>query len=166
LFTGTINVDETTQPLSDKVIDRANTIEFFEVELDKIPPPRPLPDPITIFTVTWQSYQAVQPDTTYRNQILEIGKLLNKMDMGLGYRVLREIELYLANSKGLLDPQVAFDLQVKQRILPRVRGTEAIKEPLNDLLAFMKQNRLSRSEHRLDEMKRRLARDGYTSFWR
>lgn len=36
LFTGTINVDETTQPLSDKVIDRANTIEFFAVELDKI----------------------------------------------------------------------------------------------------------------------------------
>ena len=88
------------------------------------------------------------------------------MDMGLGYRVLREIEMYLANSKGLLDPQVAFDLQVKQRILPRVRGTEAIKEPLNDLLTFMKRNALSRSEQRLDEMKRRLARDGYTSFWR
>jgi energy-coupling factor transporter ATP-binding protein EcfA2 len=166
LFTGTINVDETTQPLSDKVIDRANTIEFFEVELDKIPTPRPLPDAITILTATWQSYQALQPDTTYRSQIVEIGKLLNKMDMGLGYRVLREIEMYLANSKGLLDPQVAFDLQVKQRILPRVRGTEAIKEPLNDLLTFMKRNTLSRSEQRLDEMKRRLARDGYTSFWR
>jgi hypothetical protein len=80
--------------------------------------------------------------------------------------VLREIEMYLANSKGLLDPQVAFDLQVKQRILPRVRGTEAIKEPLNDLLTFMNRNSLSRSEQRLDEMKRRLARDGYTSFWR
>jgi 5-methylcytosine-specific restriction endonuclease McrBC GTP-binding regulatory subunit McrB len=166
LFTGTINVDETTQPLSDKVIDRANTIEFFEVELDKIPTRRPLPDPITILTTTWQSYQAVQPDTTYRSQVVEIGKLLNKMDMGLGYRVLREIEMYLANSKGLLDPQVAFDLQVKQRILPRVRGTEAIKEPLNDLLTFMQHNNLSRSEQRLDEMKRRLERDGYTSFWR
>lgn len=167
LFTGTINVDETTQPLSDKVIDRANTIEFFEVELDKIPPARqPLPDPLMILTATWQSYQAVQPDTTYRSQVVEIGKLLNNMDMGLGYRVLREIEMYLANSKGLLDPLVAFDLQVKQRILPRVRGTGAIKEPLNDLLGFMKRNNLLRSEQRLEKMKRRLERDGYTSFWR
>ena len=33
LFTGTINVDETTQPISDKVIDRANTIEFFDIDL-------------------------------------------------------------------------------------------------------------------------------------
>ncbi len=166
LFTGTINVDETTQPLSDKVIDRANTIEFFEVELDKIPARQPLPDPITVLTATWQSYQAIQPDTSYSSQVVEIGKLLNKMSMGLGYRVLREIEMYLANSKGLLDPQVAFDLQVKQRILPRVRGTEAIEEPLNDLLTFVHQHHLSRSEQRLDEMKHRLGRDGYTSFWR
>ena len=166
VFTGTINVDETTQPLSDKVIDRANTIEFFEVELENVPHPQPLPDPITIHTATWQSYQSTQPDTTYRGLIVELGKLLNSMDMGLGYRVLKEMELYLANSKGLLDPQVAFDLQVKQRILPRVRGTEAIKEPLNNLLTFMKQNALTRSERRLDEMKRRLERDGYTSFWR
>src|SRR5947209_10884462 len=84
LFTGTINVDETTQPLSDKVIDRANTIEFFAVELDKMPEREPLPDPITILTATWQSYQATWPVTAYRRQIVEIGKLLNKMDMGLG----------------------------------------------------------------------------------
>src|SRR5260370_25488772 len=125
LFTGTINVDETTQPLSDKVIDRANTIEFFAVELDKIPERKPLPDPIDVTAATWQSYINHEPDTTFRTHVIEIGKILNKADLGLGYRVMRDIELYLANRKHLLPPEVAYDLQVKQRILPRIRWTEA-----------------------------------------
>ena len=166
LFTGTINVDETTQPISDKVIDRANTIEFFTVDLDKVPECRPEPEITPISSLTWRSYQAKRPVESYRSQIVEIGNLLNKADMGLGYRVLREIGLYLANSENLLSPEVAFDLQVKQRILPRVRGTEAIRGVLDELLAFMKQNGLPRSEQRLSEMKFRLKRDGYTNFWR
>jgi hypothetical protein len=166
LFTGTINVDETTQSLSDKVIDRANTIEFFVVDLDKIPERQPEPAPLTISATTWHSYQARQPDTRYRAQIIELGKILNEADLGLGYRVVREMELYLANSKDLLTPKVAFDLQVKQRILPRVRGTEAISDMLEKLLGFTKHYQLPRSERRLDEMKFRLKRDGYTSFWR
>ena len=166
LFTGTINVDETTQPISDKVIDRANTIEFFAVDLGKIPERRPEPAVIPISSLTWRSYQAKRPVESYRSQIVEIGAMLNKADMGLGYRVLREIELYLANSENLLSPEVAFDLQVKQRILPRVRGTEAIKGVLDEFLAFTKQNGLPRSEQRLSEMKFRLKRDGYTNFWR
>jgi hypothetical protein len=166
LFTGTINVDETTQPLSDKVIDRANTIEFFSVELDKIPERMPLPDQITISASTWKSYIAPQPDTSYRAHIVEIGKILNKVDLGLGYRVLREIEMYLANSHNLLEPVVAFDLQVKQRILPRIRGTQAIQSALDALSVFAKKHNLPRSGQRLDEMKSRLGRDGYTSFWR
>lgn len=166
LFTGTINVDETTQPLSDKVLDRANTIEFFAVELDKIPEREPLPDPIVVSAATWSSYITREPNTAYRTQIIEIGKILNKADLGLGYRILRDIELYLANSKNLLQPAVAFDLQVKQRILPRVRGTETIRPVLDELTTFMKRNNLTRSEKRLDEMKVRLKRDGYTNFWR
>jgi hypothetical protein len=165
-FTGTINVDETTQPISDKVIDRANTLEFFTVDLDKIPQPSTLPDPITLASFTWKSYQVKTPDTTFREPIIEISKILNKANLGLGYRVLRDIELYVANSKNLLDPLVAFDLQVKQRILPRVRGTEVISNMIDDLLKLLKQNKLSRSEQRLDEMKSRLKRDDYTSFWR
>ncbi len=165
-FTGTINVDETTQSISDKVIDRANTLEFFTVDLDKIPQPTALPDLITLSSFTWKSYQVKMPDTTFREPIIEISKILNKANLGLGYRVLRDIELYVANSKHLLDPLVAFDLQVKQRILPRVRGTEVISNMIDDLLKFLKQNKLPRSEQRLDEMKSRLKRDGYTSFWR
>lgn len=166
LFTGTVNVDETTQPISDKVIDRANTLEFFEVELDKVPERRPAPEVAIVPAAVWQSYRASTPDTSYRPQVVEIGKILNKAGMGLGYRVLREIEMYLANSKDLLEPDVAFDLQVKQRILPRLRGTLTLRDTLRDLTAYMKQHHLPRSAARLEEMETRLTRDGYTSFWR
>jgi 5-methylcytosine-specific restriction endonuclease McrBC GTP-binding regulatory subunit McrB len=166
LFTGTINVDETTQSLSDKVIDRANTIEFFDVDLGKVPAKQPIPDPIRVSASTWRSYSPGDPDLTFRPQIIEIGKILNKSSLGLGYRVLREIEMYLANSKNLLEPQVAFDLQIKQRILPRVRGTATIANTLHELLEFMRKNKFERSAYRVEEMEARLKRDGYTSFWR
>nr|BBH92024.1 hypothetical protein KTA_02230 [Thermogemmatispora argillosa] len=166
LFTGTVNIDETTQPISDKVLDRANTIEFFSIDLDKIPQPRVPPDPVPISALTWQSYKAQQPDSRYRELLRAINTILNRVEIGIGYRVVREIELYLANSAGLLEPQAALDLQIKQRILPRVRGTEVIEGVLNELLALTRDQQLPRSHQRLEEMKSRLKRDGYTSFWR
>ena len=147
-------------------MDRANTLEFFRVDLEKIPQPADLPDPIDISAHTWHSYRATLPDDRFRPQIIKISDILNEADLGLGYRVLREIELYLANSVGLLDPLTAFDLQVKQRILPRVRGSEVISETIDTLLAYLKAQKLVRSEQRLAEMKKRLKRDGYTNFWR
>lgn len=165
-FTGTINVDETTQSISDKVIDRANTLEFFTVDLEKIPQPTTPPEPVPLSTYTWQSYRVSTPDTSYRAQIIEISNILNKADLGLGYRVMHEIEIYLANSKELLAPLVAFDLQVKQRILPRIRGNEAISDMIRELQNYFKQNKLERSQKRLQEMEKRLKRDGYTNFWR
>lgn len=166
LFTGTINVDETTQPISDKVIDRANTIEFFDIDLEKVPRRKAPPEAIRITPSVWQGYKALEQDDTYRSQIVAISKILNEGGLGLGYRVLKEIESYLSNSHDLLDPKIAFDLQVKQRILPRVRGTIAIRKMLKSLAAYTKQMGLERSNQRLDEMESRLIRDGYTSFWR
>lgn len=166
LITGTVNVDETTQPLSDKVMDRANTIEFFKVDLDKIPEPTALPNSLTVSARDWYSYQSHELDTSYRSTIIDITKILYKGNMGLGYRVLREIELYLANSKGLLSPEVALDLQVKQRILPRVRGTKEIEEVVNELLTFLRNHSMPRSTERLEEMIMRLERNDYVNFWR
>jgi len=166
LFTGTINVDETTQPISDKVIDRANTIEFFNIDLSKVPDRKPTPEPVRVSNSTWNNYRVFQPENTCRPKVMEINEILNKSGLGLGYRVLREVELYMANSVGLLDANTAFDLQVKQRILPRVRGTAAILSTLRELIAYMKSHNLNRSGDRLEEMEGRLKRDGYTSFWR
>lgn len=166
LFCGTINVDETTQTLSDKVIDRANTIEFFTVNFEKLPEPTPLPEPISISSTCWQNYITHQRDITQRLIITEIGKILNKVDLGFGYRVLHDIEVYLSNSHNILSLQTALDLQVKQRILPHVRGTNFIEPGIDELIVFMRQHGFNRSEIRLNEMKEKLKRDGYTNFWR
>lgn len=166
LFTGTINVDETTQSISDKVIDRANTIEFFEVDLARMPDPQDMPEPVKISALTWQSYRATKPDKRYDAQVIAINAILNKAHLGIGYRILREIQMYLANSEGLLAPEVAFDLQIKQRILPRIHGNMSIGSMLEELRTYMKNNSLPRSQQRLEEMQSRLKRDGYTSFWR
>jgi len=37
---------------------------------------------------------------------------------------------------------------------------------IDKLLAYLKAQKLVRSEQRLEEMKKRLKRDGYTNFWR
>lgn len=166
LFTGTINVDETTQPISDKVVDRANTLEFFTVDLDKIPDRQPPSPVIEVSADLWNGFRTHEPDTQFRQQLVEIGAILNRAGMGLGYRVVREIEMYLANSHDLLPAKTAFDFQIKQRILPRVRGTLTLEKTLTDLTGFMKQNNYAHSAQRLDEMVTRLKRDGYTSFWR
>lgn len=166
LFIGTINVDETTKSISDKVIDRANTIEFFTVDLDKIPPTRSMPKPLSISAEEWLRYRVDEPDTSYRQKIITINDVLSTANIGFGYRVLHEIEMYLANSQGLLDLDTAFDLQVKQRILPRVRGTERIRNMLDALITLLQSYQLRRSVERLQEMSDRLIEDGYTSFWR
>ena len=89
LFTGTINVDETTQPISDKVIDRANTIEFFQVALDRIPDKQPPPEPLDISADLWHSYTNPKPDTSYREHVIQISPILNDGPLGVGYRVVR-----------------------------------------------------------------------------
>ncbi len=55
--------------------------------------------------------------------------------------------MYLANNRGLLDPTIAFDLQVKQRILPRVRGSLALRDTLKQLTAFMRSHSARSRKH-------------------
>ncbi|GCE24165.1 McrB family protein [Dictyobacter kobayashii] len=165
-FVGTINVDETTQPLSDKVMDRANTIDFFDVELNKIPKKQAGVNAVTITAADWHRYKSLETDDSYRALIDAIRKELNTVGLGIGYRIVKDIEQYLANSRNILEPEAAIDLQIKQRILPHIRGTRAIADVLDRLRNRLEREHLGRSVARLNEMKVRLERDGYVNFWR
>jgi hypothetical protein len=169
MFTGTINIDETTHPISDKVIDRANTLEFYAPDLSKlnyVPPAKPAQ--MVISAQDWLSYRKTQPDETKRAVLIDINALLAKANLGLGFRTIREIELYLANSSGVLPLNTALDLQIKQRILPKVRGndTPATETLLKELTTLFRRENLTRAEQKLTEMQQRLKQDGYTNFWR
>jgi len=142
---GTVNMDETTFPFSKKVLDRANTIEFSDVDL--------MPD----FTGADNTAEVInigndflkteylkliecQDESDYLEKIcselVDINEKLKKANAHVGYRVRDEIVFYMLNNKKaeLLTENEAMDNEIMQKILPRIQGSStAVKEMLCDL---------------------------------
>lgn len=145
LFVGTVNLDESTFHFSDKVLDRANVIRFHRcsfAELKKCSleaPPKQEVLP-TISTTTYLSFQnpekrAISLSDKEIAFLSDLDALLDetKTDGGIGFRILRQIDDYLKNipqGAGLTHGE-AFDLQIAQRVLTKLRGS---REQLQDLL--------------------------------
>lgn len=172
-FTGTVNMDETTFQFSPKVLDRANTIEilgpskqedFFNRNED-IPDKTGIPElfkadiknqqnyewPEELKDKIWKLYEILQKDDTHR------------YDLHFGHRIVNEIRNYLGNSQGLLDQETAFDLQILQKILPKIKGDESIKDLLEHLKVEIGPYRLS--NEKLTVIEQRLKDRMYTSFF-
>ena len=97
-ITGTVNVDELTFGLSDKLLDRANVIELTEVDLDA-------------FRRTYQG----PIDPVAWSVIGEIHVLLAGVGQPFGYRTISEMLRYVANARTILPPEQALDLQIKAK---------------------------------------------------
>jgi hypothetical protein len=160
-FIGTINSGKNTYNLSNKVIDRANILEFYRAELTKIPPQNILhPGVMTPVPASqWQSYRAAEPDGNYYPQLEEIEKILSDAMIGIGYRIARQISWYIAHSKGIFPSDVAFDLQVKQRILPLVRGPQINGSLIKKLKGFFIENNLTKAAACLEIIGKRVIYD-------
>ena len=145
---GTVNMDETTFPFSKKVLDRANTIEFSDVDL--------VPD-FETFEVTAApvnpgalflkpEYLQISHCKAQREYIQTVCESLQAMNAILmnanahvGYRVRDEICFYMLNNKnsGLLAEETAMDNEIMQKILPRIQGSSSrIREMLCDLFKY------------------------------
>lgn len=165
LFTiGTVNVDETTYMFSPKVLDRANVIELngdgivdvYHLEkefsnlltnikkfgngdfyfdkalnlLDEIQVELPM---LMDAEFIIQNYSDIYKD------ILKIYNILQMHHMSFGYRVINEISKYILNACKLSKKEevvsYAFDLQITQKILPKLNGTyEKLLIPLIEIL--------------------------------
>jgi len=175
LFVGTVNMDETTFAFSDKVLDRANSLEFtmtlddvFAESVKKTPPdPQPF---------TFQDFMASRKDLTdptvrevskrWRGEIAQIWKMLEPLNYHFGYRIRDEIELFLANASGLLEERVAFDLSIKQKILPKISGRgDSLKLLLMNLQDVFTEKKYRYSAKKVEEMKKRLIRDDFTGYY-
>lgn len=145
LFVGTVNLDESTFHFSDKVLDRANVIRFHRcsfTELKKCSleaPPKQEVLP-TISTTAYLSFQnpekrAISLSDKEIAFLSDLDALLDetKTDGGIGFRILRQIDDYLKNvpQGASLTHGEAFDLQIAQRVLTKLRGS---REQLQDLL--------------------------------
>ncbi|MFQ3631795.1 McrB family protein [Roseiflexus sp.] len=122
VIVGTVNVDESAHALSDKLLDRANVIELTDIDLEGFRAAYPG----TINDAIWRMIVQVHDRVAYAGQ-------------PFGYRVLSEILHYIEQSQGILTPQQALDLQIKQKVLPKLRGddTPRLRRALTELLELL-----------------------------
>lgn len=173
-LSGTVNIDETAHPFSAKVLDRANTIELSRVSVggffdakegvsggtfesgDRLA--RAL---LSNVETAWASLRVRFDEDLSRLQEILIGK-----EFHFGYRTLDEMMRYVANAEGLLDERLAFDLQIRQKILPKIAGSEArIGKILETLGMFCEEKRYERSSEKIERMLGRLREEGFTGFF-
>ncbi|MBF0117803.1 MAG: AAA family ATPase [Desulfobacterales bacterium] len=136
MFIGTMNEDESTQTLSDKVIDRANIIRFNRPKKMKPDIPKGSENtnkkylPLSVWN-RWRedSYTYLRPEiyTTVESWVSKINNSLADIGRPFGFRINQTIFAYLANY-----PQVNYDKtfryafadQLEQKILPKLRGLD------------------------------------------
>lgn len=141
-ITGTVNMDESTYQFSKKVLDRANTLEFNEVYIKQRPSVTQISREFNyqerkIFYDTFLGCQDKEWDEEVINVLETINSILVRRNMQFAYRVRDEVLKFIANSRGLLDKTVAIDLQILQKVMPRVGGTkEQVEQLLVQLLCF------------------------------
>lgn len=156
---GTINVDETTHSISDKVLDRAFVMTLSDVDLDQF----------------WGHIES-----KYKTALQEEWELLQELhyklrhfDLHFGYRTMNEMlrKLY-ANVK--LDQEFrmakkeAVDRVIAEKVLPKIRGDERIDSLLVDMIKWTTAvfGEESESLRHLVRMKGELDRYGAAQFWR
>ncbi|WP_242242360.1 MrcB family domain-containing protein [Bacillus cereus group sp. BfR-BA-01309] len=188
---GTVNMDETTHPLSKKVLDRANTIEFNTVNLDyfnflmdveekeaEIVSNSSLATKYLHLKECFKESEDLVRNIS--NVLIGINKILESVGAQVGYRIRDEICFYMAyNEQGkLLSFDEALDYQIYQKILPRLAGSDGrIEEVLKQLYVLCANEeydsgnndasyaKYPRSANKLSHMLRRFEYDGFTSFW-
>ncbi|MEA4883280.1 MAG: hypothetical protein VB144_06435 [Clostridia bacterium] len=184
--TGTVNVDESTYVFSPKVLDRANVIEFNDVCLD--------PDSQVRAEAPGEAGFVLKPDVNIVRLLsgckpatrellaqmkssiplqfellLSIHEALRPYHLHFGYRVAYEIAAFMLNVRqfcvgGDEVLPFAFDLQVMQKILPKMHGNAAqLRGPIDSLTSVLPESCII-SHGKLNRMKTRLEQVGFASF--
>lgn len=153
LFVGTMNEDESTQTLSDKVIDRANVLRFGRPEkmFSSKPgiPQRPHSKflPFSIWKDWYKKDDFLNPHVRKEVEgwIGNLNLALDDIGRPFGYRINQAIFSYIANYPGVNaqnNHRLAFADQLEQRVLPKLRGLdinmnkacfETIREVMDEL---------------------------------
>jgi predicted nucleic acid-binding Zn-ribbon protein len=132
LFAGTMNEDESTQSLSDKVVDRANILRFAAPKKIKDGQADGETEPTKALSQeTWnrwvRSSASVEGDARVTGRVEQMLDLMRDFKRPFGHRLGRAIMAYAANypvvegGRGIDD---ALADQVEMRLLPKLRGVE------------------------------------------
>lgn len=147
---GTVNMDETTYPFSSKVLDRANTIEFNDINLMAVFE-NDCSDEVFFqdlhndvlkgeFSSLSDVIKSLGEEAKKVVQSLEdLNAVLNTVGIGFGYRVRDEVLLYVAYALKyeLLEYNEALDFCIVQKVLPKVKGSDSsLRKVLRDLFQY------------------------------
>ena len=132
LFAGTMNEDESTQSLSDKVVDRANILRFAAPKKIKQGQAEGEVEPTKALSrETWTRWGRtsahVSRDARVTERVEKMVDLMRDFQRPFGHRLGRAIMAYAANypevdgGRGVDD---ALADQVEMRLLPKLRGVE------------------------------------------
>jgi hypothetical protein len=145
LFVGTMNEDESTQTLSDKVIDRSNLLRFGKP--GKLhgadDTPRDSAGPAVreyLAYETWQRWcQGTGDGSAFDKDINKLNDLLEIVRRPFGHRVSSSIRRYISLYPPWTDKaeQWAFADQIEFRILPRLRGLDLADGEVDGLFQYL-----------------------------
>jgi len=155
LFVGTMNEDESTQTLSDKVIDRANVLRFGRPkDLADDAPRQDVPRAEEYLSrQAWASWSKAvdSQDMSDAQALSELGtwikrlnEIMDQLERPFAHRINQAIRMYCINypDLGAKRLRVAFGDQLEQRILPKLRGIDTADcgDGLGQLLSFVQQD--------------------------
>ena len=156
---GTVNMDETTMGISDKVLDRAFTLEFWDIEPDRWP--------------GWDGCGLGEAEkSTVRGILVELTKALSPARRHFGWRVIKEVVGFLegrSRDAGIqLTAEDALDQVIYAKVLPKLRGSDTgrFRDCLNATLSVLKKHGLKRCAEKVETLKEDLESTGSCSFWR
>ncbi|MFA0759291.1 MAG: hypothetical protein NOOUEUKL_001970, partial [Candidatus Fervidibacter sp.] len=162
---GTVNIDETTYMFSPKVLDRAFTLEFREVNFSTYPPGQTGENWTTeraeeirkailkdlrnggkfcgAIADKDKVKKALQALGNKKAELEELNGILQPYDLHFGYRVLDEIALFVQNAinapdvVGSLNDDEALDHAVLMKVLPKFHGPrQRLERPLREVLRW------------------------------
>ncbi|ARU60291.1 hypothetical protein CBW65_03845 [Tumebacillus avium] len=140
MFVGTVNIDESTYHFSDKVLDRANVITLEVLPFQQLLEVREVSSKRNDREWTLKDFRNIKTGsdalmlTSEETAFFwELHQLLEQTrGQGFGPRIVRQIDNYLKHlpqRQALTRPE-AFDLQIVQRIMTKLRGPAELLNPL------------------------------------
>jgi len=154
LFVGTMNEDETTQSLSDKVLDRANVLTFGKPHELKLRDGKQAKPPTPTEYVTWEAFSQVwtkkASNTSATTELVKkyvdrANEIMDSLGRPFAHRVFQAFAKYVANYPNADQDETIAKLaiadQFGQKLLPKLRGvmTEDNREDLNKMQSLLQE---------------------------
>ena len=155
---GTVNMDETTMGMSDKVLDRAFTLEFWDVDVDDWP--------------SWDGSSLAADDReAVKGALTALMTALSPTRLHFGWRVIGEVVRFMERRQaegGELPMDEALDRVVYAKVLPKLRGDDSPRfgRALEQCRKALDERGLRRSHRKVAELIEDLNETGSFRFWR